>query len=320
MVKLFGLIKIFILFLVISSCNWIPSKINKLDKLIAEENSFNHSKNYQKDFFEAYTIVDNQYGTKTVVTIVGDKRIMETNSLPNHAVGSFPNPGNPNTIKPQQITYQIPLNPVYTGNPRWVRETGVALNGIKFEPGTNERMVCDTGERYKIEARQNLIDMGLDFNNAHVQPTGAYHYHATPVGVIKYFDTGDDLVHIGFAKDGFPMYYSKSGKYKPSYQLTAADRTGMECLYGNRTQKIQENLEGTKADGTFVQDWVYVEGLGDLDKCNGINIDGNYIYLVTNEYPYVGRYLNGEFIEEHPHDGPPNHHRQNENHPHRERR
>jgi len=55
---------------------------------------------------------------------------------------------------------------------------------------------------------------------------------------------------------------------------------------------------------TFKPDWEYVKGLGDLNECNGVMIDGKYVYLVTDEYPYVGRCLMGEFKEERPPHGP----------------
>jgi len=284
------------------SCN--SNKENTKDIALHEHSNFKETNNVV-DYFGAYTLEDKKYGTKTVVTLKGDKRIIVSNALPNHEVGDFPNSGNPNTIRAQQIKHEIPLNPVYIGQSRWAREVGVALNGIKFEPETNERIECNTGEVYRIEAKQKLVDMGLDFNNAHVQPTGAYHYHAAPLGVIKAFDKGEDLVHIGFAHDGFAIYYSKSSKYKPSFQLASKDRTGVDCTYNRPGFGKQSDYEGTKKDGTFVQDWEYIEGLGDLDKCNGIKINDTYMYIITDEYPYVGRCLNGEFTEEHPHGPPP---------------
>lgn len=247
------------------------------------------------DYFGEYTLEDEEYGTKTTVTIKNGKRIMSTNSLPNHETGNFPNPGNPNTIAAQNRTYEFPLEPEYTGKPQWAREPGVALNGIKFEPGTAEVVVCKSGENYRVEAIQDLIDLGLDFNNAHVQPTGAYHYHGSPAGVIKAFDTGEDLVHIGFAHDGFPIYYSKSGTYKSSYQLFDEEREGTDCEYSNPHQSRKIDIQSTLRDGTFGSDYEYIPGLGDLDECNGINLDGQYLYLVTNEYPYVGRCLMGAF-------------------------
>ena len=252
----------------------------------------------QNNYFGAYTLVDEKYGTKTTVTIDGDKRIMVTNALPNHETGHFPRKGNPNTISAQNKRYEIPLHPVFTGEVRWARETGVALNGVKFEPETAEVVVCESGENYRVEAKQSFIDLGLDFNNAHVQPTGAYHYHGVPTGVVHAFDKGGDLVHIGFAHDGFAIYYSKSGAYKPGYRLIDETRTGTDCTYANPRGIQDVKINGEKKDGTYKSDWEYVKGLGDLDECNGREVNGQYAYFVTVEYPYVGRCLKGAFKEQ----------------------
>jgi len=291
---------IFTLAIFITTLLFIGCKTKKGDTELASKPS---TKINLIDYMDAYILNDKTYGTKTEVKITDGKRIMTTNALPNHKTGSFPNRGNPNTISAQNRTRKIPLNPVYTGKSKWAREPGVALNGVKFEPQTAERFICDTGERYSVEAVQDLLDMGLDFNNAHVQPTGEYHYHGVPTELVKLLDKGEDLVHVGFANDGFPIYYSKSGKYKPSFQLSQENRTGDICSYNRPGKKIEKELSGTKPDGTFVSDWEYVEGLGDLDECNGITINDKYIYLVTDDYPYVGRCLMGEFKGER--HGPP---------------
>lgn len=247
------------------------------------------------DYFGPYELQDEEHGTKTTVTLKGNTRKIVTNALPNHKTGQFPGPGNPNTISEQNKQYAFPLNPKYKGEPTWVREPGVALNGVKFEPGTAEVVECDTGENYRVEAFQNLINLGLDFNNAHVQPTGAYHYHGTPTSLVEQFDSGKDLVHVGFAHDGFPMYYSKSGKYKSSYKLIDGTREGEDCTYDMRRNTRHVDVGGHH-DGTYTSDFEFVEGSGDLDECNGIEIDGKYIYLVTIEFPYVSRCLMGEVL------------------------
>ena len=83
---------------------------------------------------------------------------------------------------------------------------------------------------------------------------------------------------IGFAADGFPIFgsYIQVGgqlrKARSSYQLKTGQRTG-----GPRGQH----------DGTFVDDWVYVPGSGDLDECNGMRQDGAYGYVITETYPHV---------------------------------
>jgi hypothetical protein len=259
--------------------------------------------NQNTNYFGAYELEDVNYGTKTKVSIKGDERVMVTNSLPNHKTGAFPNQGNPNSISAQNKTYSFPLIPKYTGKAQWMREPGVALNGIKFEPQTAEVVVCETGENYRVEAIQDVIDLGLDFNHAHVQPTGAYHYHGKPTSMIEKFDTGEDLVHIGFAHDGFPMYVSKSGKYKPSFKLLDGTREGEDCSYDNPMQSLDISVGGHH-DGTYGSDYEFIYGSGDLDECNGITIEGKYMYLVTSEFPYVGRCVMGE-VDQVEQQGPP---------------
>ncbi|MEM8908518.1 MAG: YHYH protein, partial [Bacteroidota bacterium] len=248
-------------------------------------------------YFGAYFLHDAAFGTNTQVSIQGNQRVIVTNAIPNHSTGQFPNAGNPNAISAQRSVYRIPLQAQFTGQANWARVPGVALNGVKFEPETAEVVRCESGENYRVEAIQNLFDLGLDFNHAHVQPTGAYHYHGPPTGVIAAFDQGEDVVHIGFALDGFPIYYSKSGRYQPSYRIIEESHLGTNCHYSNPMEHRAIELDGTRLDGTFVSDWEYVNGLGDLDECNGIRIDGQYQYFVTDTYPYVGRCLKGIFKE-----------------------
>lgn len=274
------------------SCGSVVSEKNS-----AVESATSTTKLSEIDFWKDYAISNDKYGTETNVTLRKGNRIIKTNALPNHPTGKFPNAGNPNTISAQDIEYSLPLKPVLSGESKWAREPGVALNGVKFEPETAEKFVCETGEVYRIEAFQELVDLGLDFNHAHVQPTGAYHYHGVPVELVKALDRGEDLVLVGFALDGFGIYYSQSGQYKPSYQLTKDLRTGDACSYRNPKQGMNKELDNTSPDGTFVSDWEYVEGLGDLDECNGTEIDGQYAYFVTDVYPYMSRCLKGIFKE-----------------------
>lgn len=284
-----------VLFFCLLSCNSSKESGHHHDS--DSDHSHSHSiekaSNNTTNYFEDYQLEDNNYGTTTIVSIKGDKRIMETNSLPNHKTGDFPNQGNPNIITAQKKTYTFPIIPKYTGKARWMREPGVALNGIKFEPGTAEVVECDSGENYRVEAIQNIIDLGLDFNNAHVQPTGEYHYHGLPTSIINTFDKGEDLVHIGFAYDGFPIYVSKSEKYAPSFKLLDGNRKGEDCIYEN-PMKSRDISVGGHHDGTYGSDYEFVANSGDLDECNGITVNGKYMYLITKDFPYVGRCLMGE--------------------------
>ena len=261
------------------------------------------------DYTGSYALADEEFATMTTVTVADGIRTIVSNALPDHEVGEFPNPGNPNTISAQNVSYEYPADPVYVGNATTAMTPGVAVNGVKFEPATAETVTCESGETFRVEALQDIYDLGLDFNNAHVQPTGEYHYHGISEMLVNAYSADDDLVHAGFAADGFLMYYSKSGAYSPSYSLSADARSGTDCVGSMALGGEAVDVEGTTADGTYASDWLYRDGNdGDnlyLDECNGTEIDGTYAYVITDEYPFISRCLNGEFTATGPGAGPP---------------
>ena len=200
----------------------------------------------------------------------GAYRYIESNGIPNHTTGQFPNPGNPNTISEQVISVKVPLDPNYTGAQTPAHVPGIALNGILLEPGTAER---EGG--YNIEALQDTYNLGLDASNAHVQPTGLYHYHGVPEGYLDMVMTDEDMLQVGWAADGFPMYHTHSGQYRSGYEL------------------LDRRADGSTPDGTFTQDFVFAN-TGNLDVCNGAWLDdATYAYFITDEFPYIPRCLNG---------------------------
>ena len=199
-------------------------------------------------------------------------RYIESDGIPNHTTGRFPNSGNPNTISAQNHSFRMLLNPIYLEKSVPVQLPGVALNGVPIEPGTAE-----VNKGYNYEAFQNELNLGLDENNAHVQPNGTYHYHGIPEGLIDYLDTSEDIVHVGWAADGFKIVISQSDAYKSSYRLKTGERPDI----------------GGEYDGTYTQDFEYVEGLGDLDDCNGIKLSKEYVYFMTDEFQYAPRCLHG---------------------------
>ncbi len=246
-----------------------------------------------------YEISDSVFGTNTTVTVSNDVRTITTNALPDHETGVFPNSGNPNTISAQSATYRYTTDPVYTGIAQEAHVPGVAVNGVKFEPGTAESVSCVTGETYRVEGLQETFNLGMDFNNAHVQPTGAYHYHGlSDLLAETHRDSTHELVHVGFAADGHLMYISTTDDYTSSYRLSTTLRTGSNCNVSlGPGQGPDIAVGGTIPDGTYTSDWEYVEGHGDLDECNGISISGAYVYVITDEFPYISRCLKGEFTE-----------------------
>jgi hypothetical protein len=119
----------------------------------------------------------------------------------------------------------------------------------------------------------------VDSNNAHAQPDGAYHYHGPPP--IFNGDSGTPSGVIGFAADGYPIfgpYFDANGvirKANASYRLKS----------GNRPSGAGD--PGGSYDGTFRDDYEYVAGQGDLDECNGMTVNGQYGYYVTEAFPYL---------------------------------
>lgn len=238
----------------------------------------------------------------------GDKRIIESNDLPNHTTGKFPNSGNPNTISAQQLHFEVPLHPTVNKNitplvdfnsrPPNNYQFGVALNGVKFDPGAAEFWVdTKTGRidrTWQLEAIR--AGLGMDQNNAHVQPTGAYHYHGVPTALVADEDGSKHSKLLGYAADGFPIYY----KFVHEYPMDAnskivAAHSGYQLKQGRRAA----NEPDGSYDGTYVQDYVYIDNPGKLDACNGRYgvtpeyPEGTYYYVLTDEFPYVPRCFAG---------------------------
>ena len=233
---------------------------------------------------------------KVTINISGDYRMFRANGLPNHKPGEFPNRGNPNRISAQSHNFRVTLKPQTNATPRDGRGGwfGVALNGVPFEPGTGEFW---NGQReWNYEAKSGFINLGLDQNNAHVQPTGAYHYHGLPTGLMdKLGGDGEKMLLVGYAADGFPIYTSYGHliatnaasalkKMRSSWQIKKGERSGGP---------------GGKYDGKFTSDYEYVSGSGDLDECNGrFGVtpeypQGIYHYYITDEFPQLSRSWRG---------------------------
>ncbi|NRD19740.1 YHYH protein [Winogradskyella eckloniae] len=253
-------------------------------------------------------------------TISGSNRIISSNSIPEHMVGRFGMGAgslNPNAISEQNESYIITLNPEVantftallstTGNgpnvgPQY--SFGVLLNGVELDPVAAEPfphegvMSANVNWEWNLEALN--VNLGLDCNSAHVQPTGKYHYHGSPVLFLDALNVPTNaMTLIGYAADGFPIYYkyaysdasdsnSSVVSMASSYQLKSGNRGG----------------DGVTApcgvfDGVYSNDYEYISGLGTLDEANGRTgvtpeyPTGTYYYVLTDEFPSIPRYFRG---------------------------
>lgn len=218
-------------------------------------------------------------------------RIITANSIPNHLTGTFPNGGNPNVIQPQNNAYVLSLQPRYTGKAKSGQgySFGVLLNGVEVDPYSGEFFQGTRGanREWNMNALTSAVDLGTDCNNAHVQPSGKYHYHGTPTAYLEELNVdGTKMVKIGYAADGFPIYY-KYG-YSNDGELIEL-QSGYRLKSGNRPGDGKTAPNGTY-DGTYFQDYEYDESLSLLDECNGRfgktpESDNEYYYVFTDNFP-----------------------------------
>ena len=237
-------------------------------------------------------------------------RSLKANGLPDHAVGTFPNSGNPNTITAQNISSSFKVSPVLTttvtarGGP--TGPTGVILNGVSIDPNTagtcdNSGSQCDLAQGtgpWNIEAIGGAFNFGTDSNNAHVQPGGVYHYHGVPEGFVTKLAKGQAMTLVGWAADGFPIY----ARY--GHAIAADATSALKVLRGSYRFKATPDANRPATSlypmGTFKQDYEYLAGYGDLDECNGRSgvtpefPGGIYHYYATDTYPYLQRCVKGQ--------------------------
>lgn len=243
-------------------------------------------------------------------TCDGTVRTMTGNGIPDHAVvgGNFATP-----IGAQNLNVRFPLQPVRgTATTTPLRQAlGYVLNSVKLDPvtdGTCSSTATSTQpgggcvaimgrDPWNIEAMGGAFTFGTDENNAHVQPNGQYHYHGMPEGYVARQGSGARITLVGYAVDGFPIY-ARYG-YATATDASSTVRVIKSSYRTKATPNAGRPSTTTFPMGTFTQDWEYVDGLGDLDECNGRTgvtpeyPQGTYHYYITDTYPFIQRCYKG---------------------------
>lgn len=215
---------------------------------------------------------------------------VESDGLPDHDTGTFPNAENPYEITEQARIFYVSPKPVFA-------ETNSELSAQRFDailangvPVQMREATCTGSAACGVfdgaaNPMHNPAMYGIDQHNAHVLADGSYHYHGDPGAL--YDDSGETAFQpIGVAADGFPVFgpWINDGglirKATSSYVL----RTGL---------RTSDPAPETTYDGTFAEDYEYIEGHGDLDECNGRLVNGVYGYFVTDTFPYILNCLRG---------------------------
>ena len=228
--------------------------------------------------------------------------------IPGYDIGPWA--GNPNQAENQDFCYKITRNPQEASihQQTGMGHIGVWSNGVSIFNAKDAFSYNNQG----VWNQDALVFEGSTFDEClgHPAPNGEYHNHINPTCL---YDDLDDQNHspiIGYAFDGFPVY--------GAYAYSNVDGTGvikrMETSYQLRSITQRNSLsDGTALSpnqygpnvgtqyplGSYLEDYEYVEGSGDLNEFNGrfcITPDypnGVFAYFVTIDengaavYPYT---------------------------------
>jgi len=259
---------------------------------------------------------------KRDIVFTGDIHITSTNGVCSISSNEIPNhnfndqsASFANEVSEQNSRYEIPVSPEISSDSTALNlrlTNAVFLNGATVDllaaacygVGTqtlgNEKIGCGQDEienPWRYDPMSPLNNFGTDAHNAHPQPDGTYHYHGNPFAM---FDqdcetTATASPVLGFAADGFPVYGScftdpVSGSVKKaltSYVLK--NNAGLRQDVDSYSTPVagQGQVASNNYDGQFTGDYEYVAGDGDLDECNGMIINEQYGYYITDSYPWV---------------------------------
>ncbi len=250
------------------------------------------------------------FDANIVITSDGVKCTFQANEIPNHDFNDHTASFATNTSE-QTGNYQVAVTPIETTNVTDLTlgaRNAILLNGVMVdllaaacydvgnEPLGQEKIGCGPDQienPWRYDPMSSLNRFGTDQHNAHTQPDGTYHYHGSPEALFDLAceETAVTSPVIGFAADGFPIFgpcINDNGvirKVKSSYKLKSGERENV-AGYSTPVSGVGV-INSASYDGQFRGDYLYNPGFGDLDECNGMHINGQYGYFITNSFPWV---------------------------------
>ena len=300
--KEFKISVLFSLIIAISACSDDSSSESNTQTSCENSNSYN---------------IDNGMGCNNTpsqasiyqVETVGETRNITFNFIPPHQVL-----GN---LTETQETFSVTTDPQLSSTITNVANTsydgsqggslgykfGIMITGVPFDPVANEPWEnTSSGElnyEWNLEVLSENTELVYDCNNAH--DPNRYHYHGSPLDYLASIGENgtSHSTMLGYAADGFPIYYK--------YGFSDAQDAQSDIVALKSSYQVKEGCrpgDGIAApdggyDGSYVADYEYVNGLGDLDECNGrFSVtpeypNGIYVYYITDEFPSIPRCFSG---------------------------
>lgn len=188
-------------------------------------------------------------------------------------------PITPNDLGAQTYAWSIPRHPARAASPTDVPLLGPAAITVTGLPifGPTENPMDGYRDPYLDDALANL----LDECNGHTAPRGTYHFHARPDCLIVSLGGARAGLVIGYAFDGYPIL-------APLVCDDAACTSTHEVRSSWRST-LAEYTTATRGPAWDIHE--FVDSLGDLDACNGLEITEpgspfDYAYFATDSFPY----------------------------------
>jgi len=245
--------------------------------------------NYVNDYSATPIDIQNQTTFEAAVNISATETdcTFTSNSVPNHdfndAGAAFAGGADGATITAQEIIHTVTRTPTFAESPTYIStgvKNGIFLNGVRLD-------IATAGCYRPTDASANEMgEVGIGCGS---NDDCLYHYHGNPMAMFddNFGPNGSPV--IGFAADGFPIF--------GSYFLDEATGSVRKAVSG---YTVKAGSRGTRSDsnpggeytGRYVDDWEFTNS-GDLDVCNGMEVNGQYGYYVTDSYPWVLRCLSG---------------------------
>jgi hypothetical protein len=198
------------------------------------------------------------------VSCTEDSVVIVTNNLPDYQV--------PGTTVPESYTWYLPLVPEAAETPIELPRldaVAVGIDGIQIH-GPNGAPFDD----YVDPVAEGMM---VTCGGHHAEQT-LFHHHATPDclygELVENPEDPSQLVGIilAYAFDGYPIL--------SPYVCTNEDCSEVKELQSS-WQHVADVTNAWEANE-------YVEGSGDLDQCNGMELeDGSYAYFATETFPYL---------------------------------
>ena len=269
------------------------------------------------DYVNSYdaTVVDIQNSTSfnadVIVTATDTTCTFTSNSVPNHdfndETAAFAGGQEGATITATDAVHTVTRTPQFATSPTPISQevkNAIFLNGVKLDimsagcyrptsADANEDgdigIGCNSTAAWLLDPLSTDSKFGADIHNGHTQPGGLYHYHGGPNAMFDDNPGSNGSPVIGFAADGFPVYGSYF--YDSANGQVRKAISGYTLKTGTRGTRSDTN-PGGEYTGKYNDDWEFTDA-GDLDECNGMTIDGQYGYYVTDTYPWVIKCLQG---------------------------